>query len=1248
MDCYPDTFVTHNLPLVVVSGLEASDEHTLDPSGKAHNFLLQGGFRVRTDAAPVSGEISKHLLQAFRDLDGSSVPWHAQALASRSSKPCKISYTGRVYTLPPRKAPPPPHSPRFSPAAVNGSPPPPLTLHSPISPLTPSSPLYPDGIMSPLWLMKHQTRLPCLFIVFLALTADPKTSSLQDNRLKSEIGNIRTALNVANYKTKLLVVIVGCDSVASTELDDRFSNLKRSSGLDSKSFLFLPHGASATEVLNFVRSTLSSLHPACLEYYRDLSKHVRRKRNRNIVPQPTVMPLNSSILPLAGWTVRYEFKLGVLAEFRQEMDAACRNYEAAYEALFSSEVIDAASGGSLRFKEARLLADVIAFRTIRCLLWNDQITIAVRSWSAHRERVKDLLQRRGNGIEGYTWQAWQSTWTKAMADLISKCRVPILHSINRTDGNHLPVFARLENSLAPGERISPWEQLHHQGYWLHLSSIATVARRSYALQSSEKIETHSTSQAGLGSSSELDVQNARLALGPYSELQLPGRANHTYGHEIVATLDSAIEHFTERGQLRKSDLLKFEQAIEYVEMRSWAKAIQILQSLWETQSWREAGWWQLLQRVAWIILDCLANSRNLELEIRVLWESANCLFESRPGSGDDLILALNNASTGSVPTSVSIDVDGSLSPLIPSFAFSTNNGFVGEPLECQVTIQNRSRQTSLPLHLDRVEVAFEGNLRTIHLVSHDSKDAPVSGSSVDFIPTFLHEAASATMVGSESTSTMNHSETRFANLSIPSGATHIFQFPIIPREAGAIAVASITLLIHHGNLKLTARSCEFEHSTVCWWETRNRTPVPRLLGCEPNTNNTVMVLPKLPKLQIHALNLRKAYYTNERFVIDFEIVNEEVEAVTGGVQVQMISPVSNAAQLGWAHTESTHTQKEMSASGTVVLEPQSLGVLEAAARQTVSIRLRDTSMAIDHEIELIVRYQLASEPEINLTKTLAIDIPIIRPFEANYEFQPRLSDEPWPRFFSTPLLEADASTPLGLKHQYAVTASLYSFASESLVIEGILLTAKDIVGGAVCASETGVVKKGTEGAQQGGADAIRTIINPEQTERFDFELLIQKLVLGDRHTVGVDLLLEIGWRRQDSEEVHATVLEVPRLVAAMAEPRVILRTFPVSLESESAHRLEFMVENPSMHFLTFNLAMEASEEFAFSGPKTTALSLVPMSRSVVVYKILPSRAGEWIAVNMNVVDAYFGQTLNVLPGDDGVRVNKKGGVLIKV
>ena len=41
--------------------------------------------------------------------------------------------------------------------------------HSPLSPLTPTSPLFPDGIIAPIWIRKHTTLLPSVFVLFLRL-----------------------------------------------------------------------------------------------------------------------------------------------------------------------------------------------------------------------------------------------------------------------------------------------------------------------------------------------------------------------------------------------------------------------------------------------------------------------------------------------------------------------------------------------------------------------------------------------------------------------------------------------------------------------------------------------------------------------------------------------------------------------------------------------------------------------------------------------------------------------------------------------------------------------------------------------------------------------------------------------------------------------------------------------------------------------------------------------------------------------
>lgn len=78
-----------------------------------------------------------------------------------------------------------------------------------------------------------------------------------------------------------------------------------------------------------------------------------------------------------------------------------------------------------------------------------------------------------------------------------------------------------------------------------------------------------------------------------------------------------------------------------------------------------------------------------------------------------------------------------------------------------------------------------------------------------------------------------------------------------------------------------------------------------------------------------------------------------------------------------------------------------------------------------------------------------------------------------------------------------------------------------------------------------------------------------------------------------------------------------------------------------MHFLTFELAMEASETFGFSGPKLRTLHLLPMSRQTVRYNLLSSVEGDWITPNLKVTDRYFNKTLKV-QGTEGMRGDKKG------
>ena len=95
-----------------------------------------------------------------------------------------------------------------------------------------------------------------------------------------------------------------------------------------------------------------------------------------------------------------------------------------------------------------------------------------------------------------------------------------------------------------------------------------------------------------------------------------------------------------------------------------------------------------------------------------------------------------------------------------------------------------------------------------------------------------------------------------------------------------------------------------------------------------------------------------------------------------------------------------------------------------------------------------------------------------------------------------------------------------------------------------------------------------------------------------------------------------------------------------------------------MHYLTFAVTMDASEEFGFSGPKHKALSLAPFSRHEISYNLLVNGSrdeskqsdgqGRWVWPVLQVVDSYFQKSLRVQAAGPGVRVDPQRGLGIWV
>ncbi len=86
MDGYATAYVAHNIPFVVVSGLE--------PQAHETEHLEAGGTRISSELPSVETEDAQALLRYFRDSDASDLAWNAREHNGRAK--FRVKAVGRV------------------------------------------------------------------------------------------------------------------------------------------------------------------------------------------------------------------------------------------------------------------------------------------------------------------------------------------------------------------------------------------------------------------------------------------------------------------------------------------------------------------------------------------------------------------------------------------------------------------------------------------------------------------------------------------------------------------------------------------------------------------------------------------------------------------------------------------------------------------------------------------------------------------------------------------------------------------------------------------------------------------------------------------------------------------------------------------------------------------------------------------------------------------------------------------------
>lgn len=533
--------------------------------------------------------------------------------------------------------------------------------------------------------------------------------------------------------------------------------------------------------------------------------------------------------------------------------------------------------------------------------------------------------------------------------------------------------------------------------------------------------------------------------------------------------------------------------------------------------------------------------------------------------------------------------------------FSCQEVAAGEKIKLQLVIRSAAVPESKPISFSRLQAELEG-LGPI-VLNHEIAKVSATGSAL--IEVVMHEDESEEEFTGNADLVLHPGQTRGFNLSLPM------------REVGNIRLKRLTLAIDMPWLEVVyIKEVDHTREPFRWYSWR--TGVGLVRQRQRWGAGQISVLPKQPKMKLQMPGLKSSYYTNEKTTITIEMVNEEADDVDTELEAWLVGAPS--AEHALSFREDGMTSHTPSRDGAVCVH---VGNLSNGDMRTIGVDLSFPSLLHGEvSLELEARYSALEDPQRRASKITSTKINLIEPFQTSFTLEPLLHPDPWPSYF-------DAASS-AIKTMWRLQLNLVSQADEQIVIESVEMKISHVEQGATCDVEHPVSR--------------HLVLATGQTAHPSFTLHVTKSELDDPRAASVEANVVVKWHRAGSTDNIETLVPTPRLNLPTGEPRVLATRQPP--REDGSFTLTIILENPSMHYLSFEVNIEPTDDFVLSGPTRRSLNLVPLSRHAVEMNILPLVvSGNHIRPFVKVIDTYFNKLLRVHPGE-GLSIDESGSLLI--
>lgn len=546
-----------------------------------------------------------------------------------------------------------------------------------------------------------------------------------------------------------------------------------------------------------------------------------------------------------------------------------------------------------------------------------------------------------------------------------------------------------------------------------------------------------------------------------------------------------------------------------------------------------------------------------------------------------------------------------------NLCFESPEAYAGEKIRLQLVLRSDAQAGTPPVEFTSLRLTLEG-LPSIMIYNETGAAADVAFRQVSEVS--LQEG------GHDGSTAEGLLLTGSADLNLAPSQYRVFVLHIPVRETGKFTALEATLEIDRPHLSLKVSKDLRSVDEPFYWYTL-RSTVGMVKARRRWDAGKIEVLPKLPKLRIRLPHLRPAYYTNEKALIDVEMVNEESETISAHFDAWIAGTSETPIAIVWSGEVTDN--KESDHEGGV---RKTLGTLSPG--ESTSIRMTIPFPAIvtgELSLEIEVQYHADDGDQTTVSKTTSTKLNLMDAFHAAFSLTPLYHSEAWPSFF-------DEQSP-GFSLRWRLQAFLESQASEEIVIKSSDLSVSRVGEGAKCSV-----------SRESPLDvSVAPLEHYERTLLLD----IQRENLDEAHPSIIDSSLKVKWRRIGAKEDDFTesIIQVPRLSLPTSEPRALATRY--AMADDSSIRLVITLENPSMHYLSFETTVEPTDDFVLSGPTRCSTNLVPLSRHSLEYTILPMIHGAFIRPFVKTIDTHFNKLLRIHPGED-LAADEAGNIIIWV